>query len=106
MVYCVYSLAILMRTHNIPPCYKQITEILIMPPGLALLSTLIDSNNPCLEIIFMVPKMFEPLKFDCIYFYDLNLRELTESSHIIDFHSMRMQLFRPCRNLRCLMTSV
>ena len=38
-----------------------------MPPGLALLSTLNGSNYPCLELIFMVPKVFEPLKLDCIY---------------------------------------
>ena len=37
-----------------------------MPPDLALLSTLTGSNFPCLELIFMVPKVFEPLKFDCI----------------------------------------
>ena len=36
-----------------------------MPPDLALLSTLTGSNYPCLELIFMVPKVFEPLKFDC-----------------------------------------
>ena len=36
-----------------------------MPPDLALSSTLIGSNYPCLELIFMVPKVFEPLKFDC-----------------------------------------
>ena len=34
-----------------------------MPPYLALLLTLIGSNYPCLELIFMVPKVFEPLKF-------------------------------------------
>ena len=28
--------------------------------------TLSDSNYPCLERISMVPKMFEPLRFDCI----------------------------------------
>ena len=28
-------------------------------------STLIRSNYPSLELIFMVPKVFEPLKFDC-----------------------------------------
>ena len=38
-----------------------------MPPDLALSSTLISSNYPCLELIFMVPKVFEPLKFDCIF---------------------------------------
>ena len=37
----------------------------IMHPDLALLSTLIGSNYPCLELIFMVPKVFEPLKFNC-----------------------------------------
>ena len=30
------------------------------------LLTLIGSNYPCLELIFMVPKVFEPLKFDCM----------------------------------------
>ena len=56
-----------MRTHNIPSCYRKIKEILIMPPDLALLSTLIGSNYSCLDLILMVPKVFEPLKFDCIY---------------------------------------
>ena len=37
-----------------------------MSSDLALLSTLIGSNYPCLELIFMVPKVFKPLKFDCI----------------------------------------
>ena len=37
-----------------------------MPTDLALSSTLIGSNYPCLELIFMVPKVFEPLKFDCM----------------------------------------
>ena len=36
-----------------------------MPPDLVLWLTLISSNYPCLELIFMVPKVFEPLKFDC-----------------------------------------
>ena len=44
---------------------QKIKEILIKLPGLALLSTLIGSNYPCLELIFMVPEVFEPLKFDC-----------------------------------------
>ena len=59
-----------MRTHNIPSFYRKIKQILIMPPDLALLSTLNGSNYPCLELIFMVPKVFEPLKFDCICQYD------------------------------------
>ena len=36
-----------------------------MPSDLALLSTLNGSNYPCLELMFMVPKVFEPLKFHC-----------------------------------------
>ena len=55
-----------MGTHNIPQCNIKIKEILIMPPDLVLLPTLIGSNYPCLELIFMVPKVFEALKFDCI----------------------------------------
>ena len=35
----------------------------MMPPDL--LPTLIGSNHPSLELIFMVPKVFELLKFDC-----------------------------------------
>ena len=37
-----------------------------MPPDLAFLPTLIGSNYPCIELILMVPMVFEPLKFDCI----------------------------------------
>ena len=33
--------------------------------GLALLSTLNGSDYPCLEQIFIVPMVFEALKFDC-----------------------------------------
>ena len=40
-----------------------------MAPHLALSSTLIGSNYPCLELIFMVPNVFEPMKFDYINKY-------------------------------------
>ena len=36
-----------------------------MPSDLALSLTFIRSNHPCPEHIFMVPKVFEPLKFCC-----------------------------------------
>ena len=39
-----------------------------MPSDLALYSTLTGSNYPCLELVFMVPKVFKPLKFGCIRF--------------------------------------
>ena len=55
-----------MRTHNIPSCYRKSKRFLIFSHDLALLSTLTGSNYFCLELIFMVPKVFEPLKFDCI----------------------------------------
>ena len=44
-----------------------------MPPDLALLSTLIGSKYPCLELICMVPKVLESLKFDCMYFQYLSI---------------------------------
>ena len=42
-----------------------------MPFGLALWLTYISLNYPCLEHIFMIPKLFEPLKFYCISFQSL-----------------------------------
>ena len=41
-----------------------------MYPGLALSSAPIGSNYPCLELILMVPMVFEPLKFDCSLHFD------------------------------------
>ena len=67
MVYCVFSLE---SPHwgdsneNTQHTFMSI-ENQKGPPDLALLSTLTGSNYPCLELIFMVPKVFEPLKFDC-----------------------------------------
>ena len=37
-----------------------------MPLDLALRFTLINSKYPCLENIFMVPKVLEPLKFSVV----------------------------------------
>ena len=39
-----------------------------MPPDLALLSTLIGSNYPCLELIFMVPKVLKVFLSSTVYF--------------------------------------
>ena len=47
---------------------EKLGDIPIMPPVLALLLTLISSNYPCFEHHFMDPKVFEPLKVDCIMF--------------------------------------
>ena len=38
-------------------------DIHIMPHGLALCLTFFSSNYPCLELIFMVPNVLEPLKY-------------------------------------------
>ena len=55
-----------MRTQDIPHVIENRKDIPIMPPDLALRLTHISSNYHCLEHIFMVPKVFEPLKFYCI----------------------------------------
>ena len=47
---------------------KTILNYPHLPPDLALWLTLSGSNYPCLEQISMVPKMFEPLKFDCNHY--------------------------------------
>ena len=74
MVYCVYSLeSSHLGDSNENTQYNfifwKIKEILIKPPDLVLLSIFIGSNYPCLELIFMVPKVFEQLKFDCVFHY-------------------------------------
>ena len=50
--------------------YLQVKEnrkyIPTVPSDLTQGLTLISTNYPCLELIFMVPKVFKPLKFDCI----------------------------------------
>ena len=62
MVYCVYSLES-PRCLQVKENRKYIPNI---PPGLVLWLTLISSNYHCLEHIFMVPRVFELLKFYCI----------------------------------------
>ena len=60
-----------MSTLNIPFLYRRWKRFPLnyrhLLPGLASWLTLSGSNYPCLEQISMVPKMFEPLKFDCMY---------------------------------------
>ena len=73
MVYCVYLLESLRRGNSVENTQhtfmlKEIDKkknIPFMPPDLGLYLTLISSNWPCLEYIFMVPKVFKPLKFSC-----------------------------------------
>ena len=72
-----------MIAHNIPSCYRKIKEILFKSPDLALLSTLIGSNYPCLELIYMVPKVFEPLKFDCIKHYQTMWTKQVQYLHFL-----------------------
>ena len=42
-----------------------------MRPDLVLRLTLISSNYPCLEHIFVVPKVFEPFRFYCTFLSEL-----------------------------------
>ena len=75
IVFCVYSLESPNRgdsneynQHTI--IVKEIKKYLnyrYLLPDLAPWLTLSGSNYPCLEQFSMVPKMFEPLKFDCMY---------------------------------------
>ena len=86
-----------MRTHNIPPFYRKIKEILIMPPDLTLLSTLTGLNCPCLEQIFMVPKVFEPLKFYCIFLV-LEIALVDGGNEIIHTHKRKVMYPRPLKD--------
>ena len=55
-----------MRTHNIPSCYRKSKR-----PSLFLLTWRFYQPSmvrTCLELISMVPKVFEQLKFDCNLF--------------------------------------
>ena len=45
--------------------------------------TLISLNYPCHEHIFMVPKMFEPLKFNCNLFFLKLVIYLLYSVHLL-----------------------
>ena len=63
-------------------------DVPIMPSDLALWLTLISSNYPCLEHLFMVPKVFKPLKFDCTWFVwrkikILRLLPITPQNHML-----------------------
>ena len=49
---------------------KIYLSYLHFPPDLALYWTFCGLNYPCLEQNSMVPKMFEPLKFDCLTLYN------------------------------------
>ena len=60
-----------MSKHNIHLKYRTLkrypTIISIVPPGVALIVTFLGSNYRCLEQINILPKGFEPSKFDCMF---------------------------------------
>ena len=70
-----------------------------MPPGMALIVTLRGSNYRCLEQIFMVPKGFEPSKFDCIK-HDLLPLVFGHAKHIGVKESVRTRLI--CSDMQAL----
>ena len=55
---------------------KDIPQLSPMPPGMALIVTLRGSNYRCLEQIFMVPKGFEPSKFDCRHVFVMKCQQM------------------------------
>ena len=62
-IFCVLIRMALMTYLHVKENRKHISTL---PPALALGLTLTSSNCPCLEHTFIVPKVFEPLKFYCI----------------------------------------
>ena len=62
-----------------------------MPSDLALLSTLIGSNYPFLELIFMVSKVFEPLKFDCTSHLELKPKHGTDDTKVERFDPVKFK---------------
>ena len=57
-----------MSTHNIQSLCsksKDFPKLSLFASWTGAMNTLSGSNYPCLERISMVPKMFEPLRFDC-----------------------------------------
>ena len=66
--------------------FKEIRkDISSVPPDLVLLSTLTSSNSPCLEHIFMVPKVFDPFKFYCVFIKDATQKDGNILAHF-NFH--------------------
>ena len=62
-----------------------------MPPDLALLSTFTSSNYPCLELIFMVPKVFKPLKFICTKRVEEGSNNsVNQKWHLLSFFGLRL----------------
>ena len=74
-----------MSTHNLHLQYRTLkryaTIISTVPPDVALIVTLRGSNYRCLEQISMVPKGFEPLKFE------LSVKGRNQASHKEDYCS-------------------
>ena len=80
-----------MRTHNIPLCYRKSkrSSLFLLTwrfyrPSLA--------RTTRLELIFMVPKVFEPLKFDCNFIGDFEnatywlTKEFQETGILLHLH--------------------
>ena len=62
-----------MRTHNIPHVreIQRISQLCFL--AMASWLTLVSSNYPCLKHLFVVSKVFEPLKFNCMYSHTAEL---------------------------------
>ena len=72
-----------MRTHNILSCYSKCKRsLLCLLPGAIINSHWLEL--PCLELVFIVPKVFKPLKFDCIFLLNIGCF-LTRGGHKTGF---------------------
>ena len=72
-----------------------------MPPDLTKLTS---SNYLCLELIFMVPKVFEPLKLYCILLLLKRINIYENESRLIqrlDVDSAESRLFQGWLNSMC-----
>ena len=74
-----------MSTLNIQSLFRKLKRF----PKLSLFAS--GSNYPCLERISMVPKIFEPLRFDCISISNLwmNLPETQNCLYVY----LQMKMF-------------
>ena len=99
IVCCVYSLElphwgssseytqqiiILLKIENISINYRHLL------PDLAPWLNLIASNYPSIEQISMVPKIFEPLKFNCVYIFLFSMKTYVVGEALL------MSIFSKC----------
>ena len=56
------------------------------------MKTVISSNYPCLEHFFMVPKVFEPMKFYCVVILKIRHVNRSNNNNIIHLRIVKQSL--------------